>query len=90
MATPSSSGTEIRSQASEPETAQAVIPNDPSGANGVYDPIYDPKRLSTKKATAVIACLGMIEGAFHPHRVNWVIRKTRFCGRLLFQAMTGI
>ena len=42
-------GTEIRSPASEPETTQAVIPNDPSGVNGVYDPIYDPKHLGTKK-----------------------------------------
>ena len=42
-------GTEIRSQASEPETAQALIPNDHSGVNGVYDPIYDPKHLGTKK-----------------------------------------
>ena len=40
-------GTEIRSQASasEPETAQALIPNGPSGVNGVYD----PKRFGTKK-----------------------------------------
>ena len=38
-------GTEIRSQASEAETAQALIPNDPSGINGVYD----PNRFGTKK-----------------------------------------
>ena len=34
------------------------------------------KPLSTKKATLEIACGGMVEGAFHPHRVNWVIRLT--------------
>ena len=50
-------GTEIRSQASEPETTQAVIPNDPNGINSAYDPIYDPKRLGAKKANAEIACV---------------------------------
>ena len=42
-------GIEIRTEAAEPKTAQALIPNDPSGVNGVYDPIYDPKRLVIKK-----------------------------------------
>ena len=46
---PAGEGTEIRSQASKPETTQALIPNDPSGVNGAYDPIYDPKRLVIRK-----------------------------------------
>jgi len=34
----------------------------------------DPRAL--KKATAEIACLGMVEGGFHPQAVIWVIAMT--------------
>ena len=49
----------IRSQASEPETTQAVI------RRGHKRPMSIRAR-ALKKATFEIACLGMIKGAFQP------------------------
>ena len=54
-------GTDIRSQASEPETTQAVICRGHKRPMSISMPI---RVRALKKATAEIACLGMIKGPF--------------------------